>query len=235
MPVPLQLAAGPLSREPSPQPCGVPTRRIAADLLVLPAVRSHAGQDRGSMTVRMRYLSSPERRLDGCCDRQAAAGDPAAGPARFSCGNPDCPGKTFAEQTQQSARTTVRDRSTTAPYAGSPIIFCLLLGDVGRWRARMSRFCAGAACYATLAMSVMRHLWACPPRYCPPVIWPPSMPGNSVMSSSTFAHNPVLAARSGSGPAVVADGGWAAGPPGASPRACCPARPGRQMPPSGVS
>jgi hypothetical protein len=47
----------------------------------------------------MRYLSSPERRLDG-----AAIGGqrPVIRPVvrRFSCGNPDCPGKTFAEQIQ---------------------------------------------------------------------------------------------------------------------------------------
>src|SRR6266566_627086 len=43
-------------------------------------------------------------------------------------------------------------------------------------------------------------------------IWPPSVPGNSVMSSSRFANNPALAATSGSGRVVVADGGTAAGP-----------------------
>jgi hypothetical protein len=43
----------------------------------------------------MRYLSSPERRLD-----DAAIGGHRPVMRRFSCGNPDRPGKTFAEQNQ---------------------------------------------------------------------------------------------------------------------------------------
>jgi hypothetical protein len=43
-----------------------------------------------------------------------------------------------ADQRQSLSVILLRAWHTT----GSPIIFCLLLGDIGRWRARMSRFCA---------------------------------------------------------------------------------------------
>src|SRR5580693_7633876 len=70
--------------------------------------------------------------------------------------------------------------------------------------ATRSHTSSGRAATTCSAAAVSPVTWS--------AIWPPSVPRNSVMSSSKFADNRVLAASSGSERVVVADGGRAAGP-----------------------